>query len=154
MSLQDYATRKYDALAFQPVDGLKNEIGLALYSEDTSGRITTGIQKLAQRWALEFLTEKGSMPFLPERGNAFMVFVRRGRLRTQIDVISTFVTAGLQISRNLRAEEYAGMPDDERFDSAELLNVEILPGYINIRVMIMSRAGISRAVVLPIETLP
>ena len=46
------------------------------------------------------------------------------------------------------------MPDEERFDTATLDTVTILPGYINLRVMITSLAGEERAVILPIETLP
>jgi hypothetical protein len=155
MALQDYANRKYDYLAFRGVAAEGDaKLGLALYSEDTSGQIATGIQKLAQRWALEFLTEKGSMPGNPERGADFMTLVRQGRLRTQVDVISAFNTANLFITRNLRNEEYADMPDDERFTTAEILSVAILPGYVNLRVMIASRAGDERAVILPISTLP
>jgi hypothetical protein len=46
------------------------------------------------------------------------------------------------------------MPDDERFDDAELLSVAILPGYLNMRVMITSIAGDERVVILPVATLP
>ena len=65
MSLADFANRKYDYLALQNVTtGQDTRVGLVLYAEDNSGRICVGIQKLAQRWALEFLTELGSMPGL------------------------------------------------------------------------------------------
>lgn len=155
MSLQDYATRKYDFLAFQKIDGRTDgAVGMALYSEDTSGRIITGIQKLAQRWALEFLTERGTMRFLPERGCDFMTSVRQGRFKTQADVLASFAEASLSITRNLRQEEYAEMPLDERFDDAVITSVTLLPGYVNLRVMITSLAGEERAVILPIETLP
>lgn len=155
MSLQDFATRKYDVLAFQKVDAAgDSQAGLALYDEDQSGRICTGIQKLSQRWALEFLTEIGSMPYRPERGCDFMTLVRKGRFRSQADIISAFNSSALLITRNLRNEETDAMPDDERFDSAELLSAAILADYMYLRVMIMSRAGDGRAVILPVETLP
>jgi hypothetical protein len=155
MSIADYAARKYDYLAFRNVSSIgEKQLGLALYSEDTSGQICVGIQKLAQRWALEFLTEAGSMLGLPDRGCAFLTLLRRGSLRTQSDVIAAFATANLFITRSLRKEEYADMPDDERFDSAELTSVALLPGYMNLSVMVNSVAGDARAVILPIETLP
>lgn len=155
MGLQDYANRKYDYLAFRGVstDG-DAKLGLALYNEDSSGQICTGIQKLAQRWALEFLTETGSMPGRPERGCDFMTAVRRGAMRTQFDVISTFNIAALYITQNLRNEEYEGMPTDEQFAAADILSVAILPGYVNLSVMITSRAGDERAIILPISTMP
>lgn len=155
MSLADYAQRKYDCLAFQNVSALGDrQLGMALYNEDTSGQICVGIQKLAQRWTLEFLTEIGSMSGLPARGCNFMLMVRNGSLQTQVDVITAFSAANLFITRSLRNEEYTGMPDDERFDTAELTSVSILPGYMNLHVMISSVAGDSRAVILPVETLP
>jgi hypothetical protein len=54
----------------------------------------------------------------------------------------------------LRNEEPETMSDDERFDGAELLAAAVISGYLYLRVMIMSRAGDGRAVILPIETLP
>lgn len=155
MAISDYAQRKYDFLGLQ-VAKLDREtrVGLALYAEDNSGKICAGIQKLAQRWALEFLTERGSMPGLPNRGSDFMLQVRRGELRTQLDVTQSFHDAALRIRATLQAEEYAGMPEDERLDDVELMSVIIEPGYLNLRVMISSVAGTGRAVVLPIQTLP
>jgi hypothetical protein len=155
MSLADYANRKYDLLAFQNVNTLReSKLGLVLYEEDNPGKICVGIQKLAQRWALEFLTEQGSMPGLPDRGCAFMGLVRRGLLRTQLDVTQSFLDAALRIRVTLREEEYVGMPDDEKLDDVELESAAILPGYINLRVMITSLAGDERAVIMPVATLP
>lgn len=155
MSLADFANRKYDYLALQNVNTARdNKLGLVLYDEDNNGRICVGIQKLAQRWTLEFLTERGSMPGLPARGTDFLTLVRQGRLRSQLDVTQNFYAANLRLRVTLQNEEYAGMPDDERFDTAELLSVTILPGYLNMRVMITSIAGDERAVILPVATLP
>jgi hypothetical protein len=155
MSLQDYKTRKYDLLAFQAPRGTPGGLAdMALFNADTSGRIVTGVQKLSQRWALEFLTEQGSLQFLPNRGAPFMRYVKQGRLRTQSDVLAAFAESSLTITRNLRLEEYADMPTDEQFDSATLSSLTILPGYLNLRVMITSRAGDSRTIIVPIETLP
>jgi hypothetical protein len=155
MSLADYANRKYDYLALQNVDtSRETKLGLVLYAEDNSGLICTGIQKLAQRWALEFLTEKGSMPGLPDRGTDFMLRLRQGKLRSQFDVTQSFYATNIRMRVTLKAEEYAGMPDDERFSDADLLSSAILPGYLNMRVMITSVAGDERTVILPIATLP
>lgn len=167
MSLQDYAQRKYDYLALQNIkrkgDGL---LSLALFNENTSGQICVGVQKLAQRWLLEFLTEQGSMPGLPTRGSEFMRVARSGGFRTRLNVSAAFAAANMTIRRNLVAEEYAGMPDDEKFASAELLSATVLPTfnadrnsgttiiYLNMRVKINSVAGSAHTVIFPIETLP
>lgn len=155
MSIQDYANRKYDFLAFRNVEpGRERQLGLALYSADTSGQICVGIQKLAQRWVLEFLTETGTLRGLPDRGCAFMTSLRTRNLRTPQDIIFAFNAAALEIERQLKNEEYPEMPDDERYDSAALTNVTFYPGYLALNVMIESVAGESRAAILPIETLP
>ena len=100
------------------------------------------------------MTETGSMPGLPERGCEFMRYVRQGRMRTQLEIQSLFSSAELDIHRNLQREEYDGMPDDERINSAELLASAILPGYLQIRVKINNRQGDTREIIVPVETLP
>jgi hypothetical protein len=60
----------------------------------------------------------------------------------------------LDIRRNLQREEYAGMPDDERINSAALLASAILPGYLQIRVKINNRQGDTREIIVPVATLP
>jgi hypothetical protein len=167
MALSDYATRKYDYLGLQNTAGTGDRrLGLELFNKDTSGQITTGAQKLAQRWLLEFMTERGSMPGLPLRGSSFMRTARTGGFRTPMSVRTEFAVADLTIKNNLRAEETAAMPLDERFASAEITNVAILPGFdvsqksgttaafLTLGVKITSRAGDAREIVLPIEIVP
>lgn len=167
MSLSDYANRQYDYLALQNTTGPGDRrLGLELFNKNTSGQITAGAQKLAQRWLLEFMTETGSMPGLPNRGSNFMRAARTGGFRTPINVRTEFALADMSIKKNLRAEETEDMPPDERFQSAEITNVAILPGFdvsqksgttavfLTLGVKITSLAGDAREVVLPIEILP
>lgn len=167
MALSDYINRKYDYLALRNTTGTGNRrLGLELFNADTSGEICTGVQKLAQRWLLEFMTEQGSMPGLPRRGCLFMRLARQGQFRLPINVQAAFSAANLNIRRNLTLEEADDAPADERFASAELLNVAVLPGYdvssqsgasavfLTLGVKINSRAGTSREVIVPIEIVP
>lgn len=167
MALSDYVNKKYDYLALQNTIGSgERRLGLELFNSTTSGQITAGVQKLAQRWLLEFMTETGSMPGLPARGSNFMRAARTGAFRTPINVRTEFALADLNIRKTLQSEEIAGMPDDERFGAAEITNVAVLPGFdvsqksgttaafLMLGVKITSRAGDAREVVLPIEILP
>lgn len=167
MSLQDYAQRRYDYLALQNIKSKGDSLlGLALFSADTSGKICVGVQKLAQRWLLEFLTARGTMPGLPDRGCDFMATALSGGFRTRRNVGAAFAAADLVIRRNLLAEEYTDMPADERFGSAELLSFDITPSatvnqksgttaaYLNMSVKINSAAGSNYTVIFPVETLP
>lgn len=155
MSLQDYANRRYDLLAFEGVNPeKKSRLDLVLFSEKNNGQICTGIQKLAQRWLLEFLTERGSMVGKPTRGCEFMRLVRTGRLRNQTDVFYAFAYAETIVRQNLRQEETDAMLADERIASAAPLSIAFLPGYAQLQIEITSLAGNSRELILPVSTLP
>jgi hypothetical protein len=155
MSLQAYANRKYDYLALRDVKNIVNaRLGLELFNSRDNGQICTGIQKLSQRWLLEFMTEAGSMPGRPDRGSGFMTAARQGRILNALGATAAFESAAIAIRRNLQNEETPEMPDDERFLSTELLAVAILPGYLQLRVKINSLAGNNREIILPVSVLP
>ena len=155
MALADYANRKYDYLALRNVQPTgEARLGLELFNEKDSGQIAVGVQKLAQRWLLEFLTDRGSMPGLPERGTNFMRSIRRGNARNSGDLRVLFALGAFAAAVNLRAEEDDTWPPDERFSQATLLNVSFTPGYANLRIAISSAAGSSRSIILPISILP
>lgn len=154
-TLTDYKDRTYDFFAFQDVKSSGDALlGMELFNSSSAGQICTGIQKLSQRWLLEFLTEVGSMPGLPNRGTNFMRLVRQGRLINYPTIFAEFAFSNYTAGVNLRAEEDTTWAPDERFGSATLLNLAVLPGYANLRILITSLAGTDRQVVLPISTLP
>jgi hypothetical protein len=147
--------RVYDVLAFQGAK-LLGEVRLdqILFSEAAAGMLCTGIQKLAQRFVLEVLTEKGSMLYLPDRGTTFMTRFRQGYLRVEADVFIAFNLALNDAELNLTAEEADTDPDDERYASASLDLVIITVDAVVLHVTVQSRAGNTRAVILPIATTP
>ncbi len=154
-TLFDYVGRSYDYLAFQNVkEEGSAQLDFSLFSEESSGQIATGIQKLSQRWLLEFLTEAGSMPGLPGRGTNFMRRVRQGVLRTYSGIWTEFTFSAYTAAVNLRREETNDWADDERYANAQLLSLAVLPSYANLSVQITSRAGASRKVIMPVQTLP
>ena len=155
MATTDYQNRKYDFLGFRGAKATGDQrLDMALYSETDSGQICVGVQKLAQRWSLEFFTELGGLRGLPDRGSDFITALNSNTLRSENDIFTAFALTDLDIARQLQNEEYAGMPDDERFVSATLTSVIFYPGYLNMHVLITSRAGDTHNVILPIATLP
>jgi hypothetical protein len=155
MSIADYAGRKYDFLALRNVQPVGDAaLKLALFNPTSAGEIATGSQKLAQRWLLEFLTEVGSMPGLPLRGTDFMAKVRRGGLRKTSDVRLAFNFASFSARLNLLKEEDDTWPADERIDAAILDSVSFSPGFASLRIIIVSKAGAARSIILPIATIP
>jgi hypothetical protein len=147
--------RVYDVLAFQGAK-LIGEVQLQqiLFNEAAAGMLCTGIQKLAQRFVLELLTEAGSMLYLPDRGTSFMIRFHQGYLRTETDVFIAFNLALNDLELNLTAEETDADPDDERYASATLDSVTITATSAVLHITLMSRAGTARAVILPVATIP
>ena len=149
------ANRAVDFLAAQNVQATgDNQLELALFSPSSSGYICAGVQKLAQRWLIEFMTEIGSMPGLPTRGTNFMTLVRTGGVRTTAAMGLYFNFAAATTKTNLANEENDTWPDDERIAGAELLSLEFSPGSAKLYVIVYSRAGNARNVLLPVDTLP
>ena len=153
MAITDYIGRQYDYLALRTNSG-GGQVGLELFNAQTAGEICVGIQKLSQRWALEFLTIRGSLPFLPTRGSDFMATARAGSINSALSAFTAFAQASIGVAQNLRNEETDDMPPDERYGDAELLSVSFLPGYLNMTIGISSLSGATRKLILPIATLP
>jgi len=154
MSTADYIDRRFDILALQGATAAgKVQLKQQLF-EPGSGEICTGVQKLAQRWVLEFLTIRGSVTFQPLRGTNFMAIARRGGFRNEVDVIAEFNFAAVDVRRTLLNEQVDAMQDDERLERADLTNVAISAGQLLLTITITSQAGTSRKAILPIPTLP
>ena len=152
----DYLDRKFDVLAFAGASP-RTAVLLqqSLFRAGTSGEVCTGVQKLAQRWALEFLTIRGSMPFhMQSRGSDFLRWVRQGRLQTEYDVRAYFNFAAQQVSTNLLNEEVATMHPEDRFDRASLLQLQLHGTSLALVVNVRSLAGDNRQVILPIHITP
>lgn len=153
MTITAYQGRTVDVMAFQDVVGPGKEARLTPSLVTGGGTVCTGIQKLAQRFLLELLTEQGTILHLPERGTRFLPNLRRG-IRTELDVFTAFGFAVANAARNLRADETTADPDDERFARAELTSVALLPGHVTLHIRLTSRAGTSRPVILPLALVP
>jgi hypothetical protein len=147
--ITDYANRRVDALALRDTGG--GFVTQSFFDSESSGEICTGIIKLSQRWLLEFMTARGSMPFLPERGADFIRAARQGRLRTEADVNVEFRFAVEDVRQNLVAEESDDMPADERYASASLDQLLLTEnGELAITVTVTSIAGDARTIVVPV----
>jgi hypothetical protein len=150
-TLADYSGRTHDVCAFQG-QRPRGEALLAQTMTGGGGLICTGIAKLAQRYVLEFLTERGSMPYRAGRGCDFMTKLRLGYLRHESDVFAAFALASADVLDNLLDDEADATPADERLASATLAGVQIFPGYCNLRIGLTTVAGAGREVILPIAT--
>lgn len=154
-SVLDYVGRTIDVLAFDDAKA-KGEALLTqtLVKEGQSGALITGISKLAQRVLIELLTEKGSLTYDPTRGTALMTAFRAGLIQTTQELQSTFALAELDVRLNLGLEETTDDPDDERYDSMELLAVSLDQDTASLTIRVNSLAGDSRVVIYPLRSTP
>lgn len=150
-----YQGRKFDLLALRGAKPV-GEVLLkqTLFDALSSGEVCTGLQKLAQRWVLEFLTITGSIKYLPDRGCDFLMEAKHGLFRSELDVQQSFLAAAVPITANLQGEEDETWHPEDRFVRAELLSITLSGDFLSLTVNIVSRAGRSRQVILPIPLVP
>jgi phage gp46-like protein len=154
MSVAQFDGRLYDLSIFQ---GKKSTGMVRLTQElfgDNSGAICTGIDKLAQRVAIELLTDTSSAPYAGDRGTALLSAVRRGELRTETDVYMAFSLAAARILQLFRSLELDTDPDDERLTELDVVTLQLEPDRLKLTMRIVTQAGDSREVILPITVLP
>ncbi len=151
--ISDYAGRTIDVFAF---DGVQTQgdalLEQTLFSAETSGLICTGIQKLAQRFILEILTDKGSMQGKPDVGTDLMIAAKSGAIRSDVDAAQIFAFALSDAVSRLKSIETEDDPDDERIGDISLVQVAFLPQNVAYRVKLQSQAGDERSVILPVST--
>lgn len=146
----DYLNRTVDVAAFSGQRPAGDTLlTAALADEGQGGLVVTGIVKLAQRWTMEFMTIRGTMAALPERGCDFFGQVARGELRTSLDASQAFYLSAEQVRTNLVAEETVEDPDDESYADVTLLAATVSGDKLTLRVQIESRAGTARTAILP-----
>ena len=149
---KEYRDRQVDLSlmgGFRP--GRRVPVDLHLVTATDNGSLIAGVQKLAQRFLLELLTEVGSIRHLPGRGCRFMVEGRHGRWRTPADVSSSFYASLLDVRRNLLREETGSEPPDERFDRAVLESVFLARDRVALRIRVISQAGTDLQLIYPIR---
>jgi hypothetical protein len=152
-SVADYAGRTVDMLAFDDAKASGDtKLTQLLVQPKQSGALTTGIQKLAQRFLIELLTEKGSLEYLPERGTFFITQIRAGIIRTSQDLFTAFSSAELELRNNLRLEDNINNdPTDEQYQSATLTAVSLFGDMATLTIDVKSAAGTSRQVIYPLR---
>lgn len=155
MNVTNYAGRLIDLFIFQgaqPTKEQKIHLGFGI-----GGAVTTGIQKMAQTFAILFLTETGSVPSAPTRGTGFITAIRQGAIIDEASLQSEFVLAA-QLVKNFMAleAEITNPPLDETLADATLKNFDLDEGAgkITIYVLLTSAAGTSWDLYLPLNTEP
>ncbi len=156
MSVAQYVGRTFDVAVLSGVKPTgEARLQQELFGDGNTGAACTGIQKMVQRWLIEFSTIRGSMGWhLVDRGTDFMLRVQKGHLRTEADVQAAYTAAAVQARQNLTNEDTGGEPADERFDFSTLNGIAIGGGTLRLYITLHSVAGTAYDIILPIQTTP
>lgn len=145
-----YIGRTIDVLAFRGGERYgNNQLTQTLADAVNTGEICTGLQKLAQRFIIVLLTEKGSVKYFPTQGTDFMIALGQGRVHNETDMRAVFGLAMQELTTQMLDDEADTDPDDERFKEATLQALTVIPGYVNMTIAISSRSA-SATIILPI----
>lgn len=150
MSLSAYEGRTIDVFAYEQPSATGRSLLVPALATEGGGLVCTGIQKLVQKFLIEFFTERGSIPYEPTRGSTFLTDMYGGRVRNQADVFGAVARALVYVETNLLSDETDATPDDERYAGAEILAVTIAETSVDLTLKISSEAGDSRQYILPL----
>jgi hypothetical protein len=147
----DYSNRTVDMFIFYGAAPTGDQLISPGFGEG-SGKQTTGIQKLMQRWAILFLTEQGTMEYHLDLGTRFLTLASQGGLRDLETVRSEFRLGARRVENTLAELETDDMPADERLQSADLASAVLdkAAGKLRMTVNITSEAGTDRDIILPV----
>ncbi len=147
----DYTGRLIDLFISQGAKPVGEQPILYGFGEG-SGEITSGIQKLVQKWVILFLTEEGTLEYHPTLGTRFLILASQGGLSDIATVRSEYELAAQTVRTVLKNLETDSTPADERLESAELTHVNINKAaqLLEMTVTITSEAGTQHDVLLPI----
>lgn len=156
--LVDYTDRQVDIEALQTAESPAK--GIRLSKSMTDGdkhRRITGIQKLVQRWAILFLSDRGSGKHTPLIGTDIVAAAQQGALSSREDVVQYFTFANFQVRENILREQgdgaFGDQPEDEQFDRATLEDyaIDSQLGYLYLKVRVYSVAGDNANFIIPIQ---
>ena len=123
----------------------------SLMDEDSTGEICTGVQKLAQRFLLTLLNEKGTLKYKPTIGTNFMNEVRLGRVRTELDMEGVFYLAERDAREQMLAEESDTDPLDEKYKETVLTEITLSPGFASLTLQMTTQSEETVEFILPIS---
>jgi hypothetical protein len=147
----NYGGRFVDLLIFQNADYSGKEVKADLSL--APGQVISGVQKVVQRWAILFLTSRGTVIGDDNYGTYFMTRLIKRQLIDESAVQGEFALAARDVIDYLYNNiDITTLPDDEVITEASLL-----PGWsltrtsLKLRVGLTTRAGKTYTIVLPVK---
>jgi hypothetical protein len=140
----DYTGRKKDISVLQYPDGAISGPQPVVPAFGKVTRFCTGIQKLAQKYAVILMTNVSSQENYPEFGTSLLYTLKRGISPTdrlaasQIFRLASYIA--VQAIKSYQIDR-SDIPSDERIVNAELTDLVLYGGYAAFDVTITTEAG-------------
>lgn len=146
-------------LGRQPTEEEINQ-GLKDYAElhgSYGPKICAGMEKVVQRYAKLLLTDEGTVKFSEDIGGEIVSSIRRGEVSSEAYMTNVFATANKRAVTAMMVDDeseemFGSIPDDERIESAELVDLVLdeVNATVRIHVRITTMAGESYEYVVPV----
>jgi hypothetical protein len=153
----DYSKRQVDIELLQSVEKPTEMVRVILGLATTTPKIVTGIQKVAQRYALLFLSTVGEVRFAPNQGALILSQVGGGRIQNRGQLQVAFAASNSTVLNQMKSDDsqfetYGEIPDDERILDAILLDFDIdfATSVVYLRVRLLTGAGTDIIYVVPV----
>jgi len=116
-----------------------------------SGAFVTGSQKLVQNFAVELLTQRGSVRFDPTYGSRFPGELRGYNLISLDDLHGVLARGIHDVITNIRGRERMTDVPDEMLADVTVIDLRQQLDHVIASIRIVTEGGCSRVVRLPIE---
>ena len=153
---ENYSNRQVDIELLQTI--LKpnelQQVNLSL--ADTTPKIVTGLQKVAQRYAHLFLSTVGEVKFDRRQGALILSNILGGRVQNNGQLQVVFANANSNVLSQMRGDDaasvYGDIQPDERIVDARLVDsdIDFASSTVYLRVQILTQAGTTITYVVPV----
>ena len=150
----DYSGRTVDMLLLQFVKEPVDEV-IVKPDVSKSPMITTGVEKLVQRYAILFLTQLGTVKNCENEGTEFLTLLGSGKIYDINTLRSAAAAANATVLRQIKSEDkYLDTDDDEALEYSEITETSIdrSTATVFVTVKITSVAGETYTYTTPLMT--
>jgi hypothetical protein len=123
----------------------------SLADETTSGELVSGATKLAQKFFITLMTQRGSVPYLPKQGTIFFNRFSVGLFSSDADVFVNFAAATVDLGPQLRNEQTIDDPPEEQYVRSAVEQVFISPELVDMRVRVVNKLADGIVFLVPLE---
>ena len=129
----------------------ENGFEFLLSKPHRSGAYVSGTQKLAQNFAAELLTQRGSVRFDPAYGSRFPGELRGYNMISLNDMHGVLARGIHDVVTNIRSRERMTDTPDEMLADAAITDLRQQLDHVIVSIRIVTEAGNSLVVRLPVE---